>query len=245
MRNTDVTPTYYALRTVEKATVILAANTDSDADVSRLLKPAIELKVLGPVGALAALRLCSDELPAAIVIQRDLRNVNGVELCRLLRGRKRTELVPILIFDSRHTDQDPFAISEANDYVPSAQLPDLVERVRALLQTKREALSSSSEKPVWMYEGRHLTANFVRVAVNVDGGQVDLTRRELGLLRFLVSHKNHVISRKDLLLNVWAGENDGRSRTIDVHIRRLRAKLGAAGDQIQTLPGVGYRFTEQ
>jgi DNA-binding response OmpR family regulator len=230
---------------VEKATVILAANADGDTDVSDLLKRAIELRVLGPVGALAALRLCSDELPAAIVIQRDLHDVSGLELCRLLRGRKRSELVPILLFDSRHTDEGQVSISEASDYVPRAQLPELAERVRALLRTKRDALSSRSDKALSMYEGRHLTANFVRVAVTVDGGQVDLTRRELGLLRFLVSHKNHVISREDLLLNVWAGENDGRSRTIDVHIRRLRAKLGAAGDQIQTLPRVGYRFNEQ
>jgi DNA-binding response OmpR family regulator len=227
---------------VEKGTVILAANSGSEVDVGRLLGRAKEFSVLGPVGALEALRLCRNHLQAAIVIQRDLHDVSGVELCRLLRGRKRTERLPILLFDSRLADETPVAINEANDYVPRAQLPDLADRLRALLQTKRDI--ASSEKCVLTYEGRHLTANFVRVLVAVDSTQVDLTRRELGLLRFLVSNKNHVISREDLLLNVWAGENDGRSRTIDVHIRRLRAKLGAAGDQIQTFPRVGYRFNE-
>jgi DNA-binding response OmpR family regulator len=69
-----------------------------------------------------------------------------------------------------------------------------------------------------------------------------LTRRELQLLQFLVTHKNLALARHDMRAHVWKGENDGRPRAIDTHIRRLRVKLGKAGEQIQTLIGIGYRF---
>ena len=94
------------------------------------------------------------------------------------------------------------------------------------------------------YESGSLTANFERIQIIVDGEEIDLTRRELSLLRFLVTHRNHVLTRHDILVNVWKGENDGQSRTIDTHIRRLRVKLGKVGKQIQTVPGVGYRFRD-
>jgi len=80
--------------------------------------------------------------------------------------------------------------------------------------------------------------------VPVDGRPVDLTRREFGLLRFLVTHPNRIVSRPDILAHVWRNENDGRSRTVDVHIRRLRIKLTSAGEQIETITSVGYRFRE-
>jgi DNA-binding response OmpR family regulator len=83
------------------------------------------------------------------------------------------------------------------------------------------------------------------VEVIIDGARTDLTRRELALLRFLVTHANRVLGRADLLNHVWRNENDGRSRTVDVHIRRLRMKLGAAAKQIETIPGLGYRFREE
>jgi len=102
----------------------------------------------------------------------------------------------------------------------------------------------ADERPIDHYRGRHLEAHFDRVEVVVDGVRVDLTRRELALLRFLVTHTNRVLGRADLLGHAWHNENDGRSRTVDVHIRRLRVKLGAAGQQIQTVPRVGYRFSE-
>jgi len=97
---------------------------------------------------------------------------------------------------------------------------------------------------VTQYHGRHLNAHFDRVEITVDGIRVDLARREMALLQFLVTHPNRVLKRGDILGHVWRNENDGRSRTVDVHIRRLRFKLGAAGKQIQTVQGVGYRFNE-
>jgi DNA-binding response OmpR family regulator len=98
---------------------------------------------------------------------------------------------------------------------------------------------------VTRFEGRHLAAQFDRIEILVDGRRVDLTRRELALLQFLLTHVNRILGRPDILAHVWQDQNDGPSRTIDTHIRRLRVKLGAAGRQIQTVPGVGYRFNEE
>jgi DNA-binding response OmpR family regulator len=90
-----------------------------------------------------------------------------------------------------------------------------------------------------------LTRFAPRLEILVDGTRIDLTRRELALLRFLVTHVNRVLGRADILAHVWVGQNDGRSRTVDTHIRRLRVKPGAAGRQIQTILGLGYRFSEE
>jgi len=117
-------------------------------------------------------------------------------------------------------------------------------RFKVGIATLIRATAENRDQLVDRYRGRHLDAHFDRVKVVVDDRLVNLTRRELGLLRFLVTHPNHILSRADILAHVWRNENDGRSRTVDVHIRRLRIKLASAGRQIQTVTGVGYRFNE-
>ncbi len=102
---------------------------------------------------------------------------------------------------------------------------------------------SEEGKLVTEYAGRHLVANFEQIWIVVDGQTVDLTRRELRLLQCLLTHRNHVLTRDYMLTHVWDRHHAG-SRTVDSHIARLRKKLGVAGDQIQTLFSVGYRFNE-
>ena len=87
--------------------------------------------------------------------------------------------------------------------------------------------------------------DFDAVAVSVAGKAVRLTRREFDLLRFLVQNRNRVISRDRLLERVWGYEKTVETRSVDVHIGRLRSKLGEAGNQIETVVGLGYRFVEQ
>jgi DNA-binding response OmpR family regulator len=95
-----------------------------------------------------------------------------------------------------------------------------------------------------LYRGKHLVADFEAVAVTVDGEAVRLTRREFELLRCLVEHRNRVLSRDRLLERVWGYEQLIETRSVDVHVGRLRSKLGAAGAQIETVVGLGYRFVE-
>ena len=102
--------------------------------------------------------------------------------------------------------------------------------------------SPSTESVV--YRGKHLLADFDAVAVSVDGEAVRLTRREFELLRYLVENKNRVLSRDRLLERVWGYDRLVETRSVDVHVGRLRGKLGSAGRQIETVVGLGYRFVE-
>jgi DNA-binding response OmpR family regulator len=90
-----------------------------------------------------------------------------------------------------------------------------------------------------------LRADFDGVAIEVDGAAVRLTRREFELLRFLVENRNRVLSRDRLLERVWGYDRSIETRSVDVHVGRLRSKLGTAGAQIETVVGLGYRFVEE
>jgi two-component system phosphate regulon response regulator PhoB len=201
-------------------------------------------QAVGPLGAIAALRYCAAASPSVALVHSALRDITGPELCQLLRGRPRTRKLPILLFDTQasHAAAPRGALAFADAFLSREELPNVAARVQALLHPRKGQRNGAGL--LSMYEGRHLSANFQRVSLSVEGERVDLTRRELRLLQFLVTHRNHVLTRDDLLAHVWDGGNDGRSRTVDVHIRRLRTKLGPAARQIQTLTGVGYRFSE-
>ena len=130
----------------------------------------------------------------------------------------------------------------ADDYVTKPFSPrELAARVRAALRRGRTATATPA--PV-VYQGKHLQADFDAVSVEVDGEAVKLTRREFELLRHLVENRNRVLSRDRLLERVWGYDRLIETRSVDVHVGRLRAKLGEAGRQIETVVGLGYRFVE-
>ena len=95
-----------------------------------------------------------------------------------------------------------------------------------------------------LYRGKQLTADFDAVAVTVNGDPIRLTRREFELLKCLVENRNRVLSRDRLLERVWGYDQFVETRSVDVHVGRLRSKLGSAGGQIETVVGLGYRFVE-
>jgi DNA-binding response OmpR family regulator len=129
----------------------------------------------------------------------------------------------------------------ADDYVTKPfSLRELSARVRAVL---RRRLGNAASQ-VAIYRGAHLVADFDAVSVAVDGQPVRLTRREFELLRYLVENRNRVLSRDRLLERVWGYDQSIETRSVDVHVGRLRSKLGTAGAQIETVVGLGYRFVE-
>jgi DNA-binding response OmpR family regulator len=129
----------------------------------------------------------------------------------------------------------------ADDYVTKPfSLRELSARVRAVLRRS----TRPDERPAIAYRGAHLSADFEAVAVTVDGQAVRLTRREFELLRYLVQNKNRVVSRDRLLERVWGYDRLVETRSVDVHVGRLRGKLGGAGRQIETVVGLGYRFID-
>jgi len=109
---------------------------------------------------------------------------------------------------------------------------------------RRRQQGDSAASTTSVYTGEHLVADFDAVAISVDGSPVRLTRREFELLKFLVENRNRVLSRDRLLERVWGYERFIETRSVDVHVGRLRAKLGPAGQQIETVVGLGYRFID-
>jgi DNA-binding response OmpR family regulator len=192
----------------------------------------------------AALRAVTERLPDLIILDLNLPVLGGLEVCRILRGRANSARVPIIMLTARTSEAERIVGLDvgADDYVTKPfSLRELAARVRAVLRRGRQ--DQESPRPM-TYEGRHLFADFDAVAVHVDGHPVRLTRREFELLRHLVENRNRVLSRDRLLERVWGYERLIETRSVDVHVGRLRAKLGAAGQQIETVVGLGYRFVE-
>jgi DNA-binding response OmpR family regulator len=124
-------------------------------------------------------------------------------------------------------------------------LRELSARVRAAL--RRGTPADRRDRTPHLqgsYSGERLMADFEAVAIAVDGAPVRLTRREFELLRYLVQNKNRVVSRDRLLERVWGYERFVETRSVDVHVGRLRTKLRTAGRQIETVIGLGYRFVD-
>jgi DNA-binding response OmpR family regulator len=220
---------------------------EDEHDIAGLIKHTLErggdadAEVVGSGDA--ALRAVTDRPPDLIILDLNLPVVSGTEVCRILRSRPDVPRVPIIMLTARTSEDDRVAGLDqgADDYVTKPfSLRELSARVRAVLRRG----ARPDEPRALAYRGQHLTADFDAVAVSVDGDPIRLTRREFELLRYLVHNKNRVVSRDRLLERVWGYERLVETRSVDVHVGRLRGKLGAAGRQIETVVGLGYRFVD-
>ena len=220
---------------------------EDEQDIAGLIKHTLErsgdadAEVVGSGDA--ALRAVSAHPPDLIILDLNLPVLNGLEVCRILRGRADGRQVPIIMLTARTTENDRVTGLDlgADDYLTKPfSLRELAARVRAVLRRA----ATVEERPAAAYQGAHLTADFEGVSVAVDGRAVHLTRREFELLRYLVQNKNRVVSRDRLLERVWGYDRLVETRSVDVHVGRLRGKLGDAGRQIETVVGLGYRFID-
>jgi DNA-binding response OmpR family regulator len=220
---------------------------EDEQDIAGLIKHTLErggeadAEIVGSGDA--ALRAVTDRPPDLIILDLNLPVVSGTEVCRILRSRPDVPRVPIIMLTARTSEDDRVSGLDqgADDYVTKPfSLRELSARVRAVL---RRGPTGDDRRPA-NYRGDHLTADFEAVAVTVDGEGVRLTRREFELLQYLVQNKNRVVSRDRLLERVWGYERLVETRSVDVHVGRLRGKLRSAGRQIETVVGLGYRFVD-
>jgi two-component system, OmpR family, alkaline phosphatase synthesis response regulator PhoP len=220
---------------------------EDEQDIAGLIKHTLErsgsaeAEVVGSGDA--ALKAVSARPPDLIILDLNLPVLGGLEVCRLLRSRSDARHLPIIMLTAKSSESDRVAGLEmgADDYVTKPfSLRELTARVRAVLRRA----TAPEERPAPGYLGEHLVADFDAVSVEVDGESVRLTRREFELLRYLVQNKNRVVSRDRLLERVWGYDRLVETRSVDVHVGRLRQKLGSAGRQIETAVGLGYRFTD-
>jgi DNA-binding response OmpR family regulator len=225
---------------------------DDEHDIAGLIKHSLEkngdidVDIVGTGDE--ALKAVNDRTPDLIVLDLNLPVLSGLEVCRILRARASTARVPIIMLTARTSESDRVTGLDvgADDYITKPfSLRELAARVRAVLRRGHVPSGNGhSAAETFVYRGKHLVADFDAVAVTVDGDPVRLTRREFELLRYLVENKNRVLSRDRLLERVWGYDRLVETRSVDVHVGRLRGKLGTAGRQIETVVGLGYRFVE-
>ena len=225
---------------------------EDEHDIAGLIKHTLErggdaeAQIVGSGDA--ALKAVTERAPDLIILDLNLPVIGGLEVCRILRSRADVPHVPIIMLTARTSEDDRVAGLEhgADDYVTKPfSLRELSARVRAALRRgvpdDRRDRSPHAQSS---YSGDRLMADFEAVAIAVDGTPVRLTRREFELLRYLVQNKNRVVSRDRLLERVWGYERFVETRSVDVHVGRLRTKLRTAGRQIETVIGLGYRFVD-
>ena len=182
-----------------------------------------------------------DSSPDVILLDLMLPGLDGFEVCRALRADARTAAVPVIMLTARAEESDRIVGLElgADDYVTKPFSPnEVVARVRALLRR--------AQRPATQRVLRYgpLLLDIERHRVAIDGREVHLTAKEFLLLQYLLEHQGRVLSRDLLLTDVWGYSYTGGTRTVDVHVRRLREKLPLLEDALVTIKQFGYKLAD-
>ncbi len=217
---------------------------DDEPDIVELVRFHIEkegLECLEAAEGELALRLAREKKPDLLILDLMLPGIDGLEICRMLRKDSTTAHMAIIMLTAKAEEVDRIVGLEmgADDYIVKPFSPrELVARVKAVLRRGREPDNNKTKKvgTLEVDEARH--------QIRVAGQLVELTVKEFDLLCALIHAKGRVLNRNQILESVWGYTNaiDIESRTVDVHVRRLREKLGPEQIRVVTVKGVGYRF---
>lgn len=179
------------------------------------------------------------ETPALILLDIMLPEEDGISILKKLRSKSDTKDLPVIMLTAKGTEYDKVVGLDtgADDYVakPFGTM-ELISRIKALLRRadRRDLHTEYRRGDLYLCPAKHI--------IRVDGRDITLTLKEFELLCLLFENEGIVLTRDEILTKVWGYEFDGESRTVDVHIRTLRAKLGNAGKCIETVRGLGYKI---
>ena len=177
--------------------------------------------------------------PELILLDIMLPEEDGLTILKKLKANQETERLPVIMLTAKDGEYDTVIglDSGADDYIPKPfRMMELISRIRAVLRR------ASKEEKAEEYQIGDLYVNPAKHVVKVKNEPITLTLKEFEVLCILIRHQGNVFTRAQLLDEIWGYEFDGESRTVDVHIRTLRQKLGEAGDCIETIRGVGYKI---
>ena len=180
--------------------------------------------------------------PTLILLDLMLPEEDGLSILRKLRADRATRTLPVMMLTAKGTEYDTVLALDAgaDDYVPKPfRMMELLSRIRALIR-RAEGYNTLPESEEYHIDGLELSPS--RHLVRVNGQEIALTFKEFELLCLLVENRGIVLSRDKILDKVWQDTMGRESRTVDVHIRTLRHKLGTIGGRIETVRGVGYKF---
>ena len=185
-----------------------------------------------------------EQLPQLVLLDLMLPEESGLSILEKIRKDRKTKKLPVIMLTAKGSEIDKVRGFElgADDYIPKPfGMMELVARVKALLRRTGE----NEDEVLTEYEIGDLYVSPKKHKVKVAGERVSLTRKEFEMLCCLLENKNIVLTRDQLLNKIWGYSFDGESRTVDVHIRTLRRKLGDAGKIIKTVRGIGYMISDE
>ena len=180
------------------------------------------------------------DLPSLVLLDIMLPEEDGLQILKKLRADPATKKLPVMMLTAKDSEYDKVRglDSGADDYVPKPfGMMELMARIKALL---RRAGSQEPEEREYTLDKLYVSTS--RHLVKVDGKEVALTLKEFELLCFLLENDGMVLTRDKILARIWGYDFDGETRTVDVHVRTLRQKLGECGALIETVRGVGYKI---
>ena len=221
---------------------------EDEANIRQLVKYNLEkesFQVIEAEDGLQGLRLAKAEKPDLVLLDLMLPQMDGLEVCRSLKGNQATAALPIIMLTAKSEEIDKVIGLElgADDYMTKPFSPrELVARVKAVLRRSQKEAALPGELSV----GR-LRFNFSRYEVHMGNAKLELTPKEYELLKMLATNLGKVFTREQLLEKVWGYEYFGDTRTVDVHVRHLRAKMAGdpeTADALETIRGFGYRLRE-
>ena len=215
-------------------------NTIRDIEVYTLTQTGFDAK--GFADGISMLEALKTEKPELIVLDIMLPGKDGVEVLKEIRSNPETRKIPVIMATAKGTEMDKIGglNSGADDYlVKPFGVMEMVARVKAVLRrTAKEDVSSDiTVGKITLKEAEH--------KVIADGEKVELTHKEFEMLKLFMQNPNMVFSRDKLMSEIWGMDYIGETRTVDMHIKTLRHKLGNAGGQIKTVIGVGYRLENE
>ena len=186
----------------------------------------------------------SEKLPELILLDIMLPGEDGITILRRLRAAPDTAKIPVILLTAKNTEYDKVVGLDtgADDYIPKPfGMMELIARIRAVLRRTEDMQDKDEPRPL-VAGGICVDERAHTVFVNEQ--EVQLTLKEYQLLCLLMKNRGAVLTRDVLLENIWGYNNESETRTVDVHIRTLRQKLGDAGALIETVRGVGYRLAQ-
>ncbi len=219
---------------------------EDEQDILQLVKHYLEkegFRTVPAMNGIEALKKVKEDKPDLVVLDLMLPEMDGLDVCKRLRSVPETAMLPILMLTAKAEESDTIVGLElgADDYVTKPFSPKaLVARVKALL---RRVERMPGGKPDLHLYGT-LTMNLARHEVTIGTQEVPLTAKEFGLLEHLLRHRGRVLTREVLLNAVWGYDYYGTTRTVDVHIRRLKQKLPLLEEAVVSVKSLGYKLKD-
>ena len=219
---------------------------EDDGDILHLVKLYLDnegFRTITAVNGADALKQVKSERPDLVVLDLMLPEIDGLEVCKKLRVTPQTAMLPIIMLTAKSEESDTVVGLElgADDYVGKPFSPKaLMARIKALFRR----LERTDEREVRAYRYGRVFLSPSRHEVTMDGREVVLTAKEFGLLEHLVRNPGRVLTRDVLLNNVWGYDYHGTTRTVDVHVRRIKQKLPLLNNAILSVKSLGYKLRE-